>query len=161
MRTRATRVKIDVIGIGWGLIGMLQQAVLRGKYIDEQTGMEIDIRQCEIVGVNVGQRATDPTRFPRLRDQIWWEVGRQLSQDKGWNLTNLDEITVSQLIAPTWSSDSANRHKVESKPETMKRTNRPSPNRADALLLAFTEPPAEESEEVVVVYDPVSIGPSL
>jgi hypothetical protein len=161
METRATRVKIDIIGIGWGLIGMLRQAIARGPYTDETTGKTINISFTTVVGVNVGQASTDPTRFPRLRDQLWWEVGRELSITKGWNLTYVDDVVVNQLISPTWRPDLANRNKVESKQETMKRTNKPSPNEADALLLAFCEPPTEEEEALVVYHDPVEIGPQV
>lgn len=159
METHATRCKIDYIGIGWGLVGMLRQTALRGCHYNEVTECEIDISFCTFVPVNVGQGSTDPTRFPRLRDQLWWEIGRNLSIDRGWDLTELDEITVNQLISPTWHRDLADRHKVESKKETMKRTQRPSPNRADALLLAFCEPPTNDIEEVVIAYEPEYIGP--
>lgn len=159
METRATRCKIDVIGIGWGLVGMLRQTALRGHHYNEVTECEIDISYCEFVGVNVGQGSTDPTRFPKLRDQLWWEIGRQLSIDRAWDLTQLDEVTVNQLISPVWKPDLANRHKVESKQDTMTRTKRPSPNRADALLLAFCEPPTEDIEQIVIAYEPEIIGP--
>lgn len=163
MKHHASRIKIDTIGIGWGLIGLLEQAVMRSRagtngqlgYEDEATGEWINIAWLEIVPVNVGIRATDPEKFPRLRDQMWWEIGRLLSQDRGWNLYGLDDVTIGQLTAPTWHVDTANRHKVESKQDTMKRTNRPSPNRADALLLAFCEPPHEDTEEIVVYHEPV------
>lgn len=159
MECGATRVKIDSIGIGWGLIGMLNMAAMRGRHIDEICEQEIDISRCQIVGVNVGSRATDPERFPRLRDQLWWEVGRGLSQDHGWDLTYVDDVVIGQLIRPTWKPDLAGRHKVETKPETMKRTNTKSPNEADALLLAFCEPPNEDMEALVTYHDPVQIGP--
>lgn len=159
MQTGATRVKIDIIGIGWGLLGMLRMSAMQGRHYDEVLEQEIDISFCTFVGVNVGQSATDPTRFPRLRDQLWWEVGRELSRTKGWDLTLVDDVTVGQLIRPTWRPDLANRHKVESKQETMKRTNTKSPNEADALLLAFCEPPAEDTESLIVYHEPVQVGP--
>lgn len=158
METRATRMKIDIIGIGWALLGMLQMAALRGEHFDETLEEDIDISYCEFVGVNVGQSATDPTRFPRLRDQLWWEVGRELSRTKGWNLSYVDDTTISQLTDPLWKRDLANRHKVESKADTMKRTHRDSPNRADAILLAFCEPPAFDEEYRTVYHEPVTIG---
>jgi hypothetical protein len=159
--TGATRCKIDVIGIGWGLLGMLRSTALRGRHHNEIVDCEIDISHCEFVGVNVGMGATDPTRFPRLRDQLWWEVGRELSITRGWDLTYVDELTISQLISPTWKADLANRIKVESKRETMKRTSKPSPNRADALLLAYCNPPTEDIEEVVIIHEPEIIGVDL
>lgn len=173
MKHKATRIKVDNIGVGHGIVGLLEIAVHRSQigteidgkrhlgYYDETIEDWVDISYLTIAPVNVGVRATDPEKFPRLRDQMWWEIGRLLSQDKGWNLCELDETTVGQLIAPTWERDTSNRHKVESKQETMKRTGRPSPNRADALLLAFCEPPHDDEEYIVVDYQPVTIGPDI
>lgn len=161
MKHRARRIKIDIIGIGWGLAGMLRMCALRGLHHDELLGMDVDISYCEVIGVNVGQAATDSERFPRLRSQMWWEIGRELSRDGGWNLFALDEVTVGQLTRPTYKTDIANRIVVESKQDTMKRTSRPSPNRADALLLTFCEPPVEDEEHMVIVHDPVTIGPQI
>lgn len=122
--TGATSVKVDVIGIGWGIVGWLKEKRAEGVF------------EAEIVGVNVGEASTDPTRFPRLRDQIWWEIGRELSETGGWDLSDLDDDTVAQLIAPKYSLDASGRVKVERKDETRKRLGR-SPDDADALLLAY------------------------
>jgi hypothetical protein len=162
MKHRLTRLKVDTIGIGWGLIGMLQMCSLRGKHEDEHLGMEVDISYCEIVPINVGVAANEPERFARYRSQMWWDIGRQLSADKAWNLAKIDEVTVDQLTRPTYKTDAANRIVVESKRDMMKRTKRDeSPNRADALLHAFAEPPAEEEVEILTYYDPVMINPAL
>jgi hypothetical protein len=125
--TGATRVKVDVVGIGWGIAGRLDE--LRREHV----------HSAEIVGVNVGEGARDPTRFAHLRDEIWWEVGRELSRTRGWDLRAIDEVAVGQLIAPRWEPDSAGRIRVEPKDETRKRLGR-SPDDADALLLAFYDP---------------------
>lgn len=161
IRHNVSRVKIDIIGLGWGLLGMLDSARMRGKHYNEILDEEIDVSHVEFIGVNVGQRATDPERFPRLRDQLWWEVGRELSRTKGWDLTGLDDKTIGQLTDPTWKPDLAGRHKVESKQDTIKRTGRSSPNEADALLLAYCVPPMPETEELAVYYDPVEVGPNI
>jgi hypothetical protein len=84
----------------------------------------------------VGEKSSNPARFPKLRDQIWWEVGRQLSQDKAWDLRDAGERTIAQLTSPQFTRDSAGRIKIESKDDTRKRIRR-SPDDADALLLAF------------------------
>lgn len=125
--TGATRVKVDVIGVGWGIVGRLKELKAQGQH------------RAEIIGVNVGEGSRDPTKFPKLRDQIWWEVGRGLSQSHGWDLTGVDEKTVAQLIAPQYHRDSSNRIQVEPKAETKKRLKR-SPDDADALLLAYYSP---------------------
>ena len=93
-----------------------------------------------VVGVNVAEASTEPGRFKNLRSQIWWEVGRKLSEDLAWDLSGVGdadrERLVSQLTAPKYSVDAAGRTVVEPKAETRKRIGR-SPDNADALLLAF------------------------
>lgn len=123
-----SKVKVDMIGIGWGVVGRLQELRNQGRH------------EATVLGVNVGEASSDPTRFPRLRDQLWWEVGRELSRSGGWDLRNVDESTIGQLIAPTYTRDSSGRIKIEPKQETRKRLRR-SPDDADALLLAYYCPP--------------------
>lgn len=130
-----TSVKIDVIGIGWGVCGRLIELKREGRI------------KCEIVPVNVGAASTQKLKFVKLRDQIWWEVGRGLSSSKAWDLSGLDDKTVAQLIAPKWSPDSAGRIHVEPKDETRKRLGR-SPDDADALLLCFYVPPPRRGKLV-------------
>ncbi len=120
----ATRVKVDVIGWGWGVVGHLRSLRDEGKH------------GAAIVPVNVGEKSTKLARFPKLRDQIWWEVGRDLSMSGGWDLSEADDATVAQLLAPKYGLDASGRIKVEPKDETRKRLGR-SPDDADALLLAY------------------------
>ena len=139
--TAATSVKVDAIGIGWGIVGMLREALADSKVV--------------IHAVNVGQVALDPTRFPLLRDQLWWDIGRELSRDGGWDLTGLDDGTLAQLIAPRYKQLA--RVKIEKKEETKKRLGR-SPDDADALLLAYYDPPPEPVEGTLVYDEPVGIS---
>jgi hypothetical protein len=135
--TQATKVKVDVVGIGWGVEGRLQELRKQG------------VHRAEIVPLNVGQAPSDPSRFVKLRDELWWEVGRELSRTQGWDLRAVDDVTIGQLIAPRYGLDSSGRIKVEPKDETKVRLGR-SPDDADALLLAFYEP-------VVPITDPARV----
>jgi hypothetical protein len=128
-RTGATRVKVDTIGIGWGVVGWLKDRVREGV-------LSPDV---DIVPVNVGERAWDSARFPRLRDEIWW-MGRELTETAGWDLRKIDDDTLGQLIAPKYKPDPSGRTKVEPKDETRERLGR-SPDDADSMLLAFYDPP--------------------
>ena len=120
-------VKIDSIGIGWGIMGGLRRSFPR----------------LAVHGVNVGSAASDPARFTNLRAEIWWEVGRELSRDGGWDLTAVtDDSTLSELASPRWFENSSGRIQIESKAEIRKRLGRSTDN-ADALLLAFYTPAAE------------------
>jgi hypothetical protein len=129
--TGAATVKVDSIGIGWGIVGSLREKRKRG------------LHAAEIVGVNVSEASTQPEKFARMRSQIWWQVGRQLSEDGGWDLSQIDSTDrdrlVSQLTAPKYSLDASGRIVVEKKDETKKRIGR-SPDNADALLLAYFTP---------------------
>ncbi len=122
--TGAASIKVDVIGIGWGVAGRLEELRHEG------------VHRARVVKVNVGAASTRPARFPKLRDPIWWEVGRELSEDGGWDLSCCDDIAVAQLVAPKYALDSSGRVKVEPKADTRARIGR-SPDDADALLLAF------------------------
>lgn len=134
--TGATAIKIDEIGIGWGVKGRLEELHREGRH------------QATVYGVNVGQASTAPDKFPKLRDQLWWEVGRELSRTHGWDLAGVDETTVAQLIAPTYTRDSSGRIQVERKLDTRKRLKR-SPDDADSLLLAYYVPTPPRSNRLV------------
>lgn len=125
--TQATAVKVDVIGWGWGVAGRLEE-LKRER-----------VHGAKIVRVNVGEGASDREKYVNLRAQIWWEVGREQSQQRGWDLTDLGDDVVAQLIEPKWKLDSRGRIQIEPKDETKARIGR-SPDQADALLLAYYSP---------------------
>jgi hypothetical protein len=122
----ATAVKVDSIGIGFGVIGELRNLSSQGKH------------KARIVGVNVGEKPTQPDKFKNLRAEIWWELARGLSERQGWDLSQMEnaDTTVAQLLEPLWEVDAQGRIFVEPKDEIRKRLGR-SPDNADALLLAF------------------------
>lgn len=125
--TKASKVKIDATGVGWAVAGLI-----RAKC------RERGIKAPAIVKVMVGEASTKPKRFARLRDQIWWEVGRELNEDGGWDLSEVDEQTVAQLTAVRYSTNTARRIVIEKKAETKERIGR-SPDDADAILLAAAD----------------------
>jgi hypothetical protein len=88
---------------------------------------------------------------------MWWN-GRQLLQPDvdGFQLVRLDVDgrVVSQLGAPEFLSDSSGRVQIISKAE-MRRKGLPSPDRAEAVLLALFEP---RVVAVAPVVAPVVLG---
>lgn len=124
--TGATCVKIDSIGIGFGVIGELRNmadGALHGAVID---------------AVNVAEKSSEPDKFLNLRAELWWEIGRGLCERRGWDLSTMAnaDAAVAQLLEPRWDIDAQGRIRVEKKEEVIKRLGR-SPDNADALLLAF------------------------
>ncbi|MDT0377240.1 hypothetical protein RM572_00420 [Streptomyces sp. DSM 42041] len=122
----ATAVKVDSIGVGFGVIGELRNMANRG------------LHHAAIRAVNVGSAASRPDKFLNLRAEIWWEIGRGHSEARTWDLSGMDnaDTTVAQLLEPRWDADPKGRIRVEPKDEIKKRLGR-SPDNADALLLAF------------------------
>lgn len=122
----ATTVKVDSIGVGFGVIGELRNLAGQGKHT------------AHIIGVNVGEKSSQPDKYKNLRAEIWWEIARSLSERGGWDLSAMEnaDTTVAQLLEPLWLADAQGRIQVEPKDEIRKRLGR-SPDNADALLLAF------------------------
>ena len=92
-----------------------------------------------VYGVQFGRRAPHPTRFANLRSEIFWEL-RRLMNDHLIALPQ-DEILAAQLLSLRYDVTSSGQVKLESKRETRKK-GVPSPDRADALALAFMRPPS-------------------
>ncbi len=124
--TGATAVKIDSIGIGFGVIGELRNMTGRG------------LHRAHIDAVNVAEKPQEPGKYLNLRAELWWEIGRGLSERRGWDLSGMAnaDAAVAQLLEPRWDIDAQGRIRVEPKAEVIKRLGR-SPDNADALLLAF------------------------
>lgn len=143
--TDRVRVKIDSIGVGWGIVSTLSAWGKEKKH------------NADIVPVNVAERASDTVRFTSQRGELWW-TGRQMLQPDNVGIQrvrlDIDARTQAQLSAPTYSTDSGGRIAIEGKKQ-MKARNVGSPDRAEALLLAFYEPPRRR---VVEMVSPIAIA---
>jgi hypothetical protein len=125
------RVKIDVIGVGWGLYGRLKELSAAHNPTGECEHL------AEVVPVDFRRRSSNPRRFINLRAEVWWNVGRERSRLGTWNLATLDDAAIGELTTPRYViMDSRGQIKIEAKDEVIKRLKR-SPDVADALLLAF------------------------
>ena len=125
------RVKIDAIGVGWGVAGLL-----------EEWGKE-DRHGAEIIAVNVAMAAHDRDQFANQRAEMWWAMRETLQPNEEGQqglALDIDHRTAQQLTAPSYRSNSTGRILIESKQEMAKR-GVGSPDRAEAVLLALFEPP--------------------
>lgn len=121
------RIKIDDDGTGNAVTAFL----LRERY--------------NAVAIGAGTKATDPTKYPRKRDELWFasadkaKAGLVYLGGEGIDRETRQRLR-QQLMAPAWKLDGAGRRCVEPKDETKEKIGR-SPDDADALLLAFYDAP--------------------
>lgn len=145
-----TKVKIDPIGIGWGITGRLKELSSRHSPNDPLT-----THNAEVIGVNFSEASNEPDRFLNKRAEVWWNVGRELSRLKLWDLEHVDEDVMAELTVPKYEIvDSRGKIKIESKDDIRKadRLGR-SPDEGDALLLAFYEVQWEATQSPMDLAD--------
>lgn len=131
-----TKVKVDSIGIGWALCGRLAEL----SSVSNPAGRD-HTHAAEVVPINFGAGPDEgkEDKFLNLRAQVFWEVGRENSRLKLWDLRNVDDDTIAELTTPQYVIlDSKGKIKIQPKDEIRKILGE-SPDRADALLLAFFE----------------------
>jgi len=128
------RVKVDAIGVGWGVTSLLEDWGREGKH------------KSEIVAVNVAQSAYDKEKFANQRAEMWWTMRERLQVNQ-YGVQDLaldvDHKVVQQLSAPSYRTNSSGKIQIESK-DDMKKRGVSSPDRAEALLLALFEPPSQQ-----------------
>ena len=130
------RVKIDSIGIGWGIYGRIRELSSKHNSSDATS------HDAEVIPINFGSKPTAgrERKFLNKRAEVWWTVGRENSRNELWDLSNVDDEVIAELTTPRYQLlDSYGKIKIEPKDEIRKRLDGASPDKADALLLAFVE----------------------
>ena len=110
---------IDEVGIGAGVVDTLRHD-----------------RRFNVRGLNGGNRADDPERYLNQRAQIFDGL-RQRFEDGDITIPNDPEL-ISQLASLTYRYNARGQLQLESK-EQIRSTGRQSPDKADAIALAFAE----------------------
>jgi hypothetical protein len=134
--TSRIHVKVDVIGLGWGVVGTLVAWGTEGLHSAKVIG--VDVRE------NTHREPDAETLRPaRKRDELWL-AGRSLLNptgpgEPGMLRLRVDRRTQAQLSSPMMGTNSGGMTVIESK-SSMKSRGLPSPDRAEALLLAPYEP---------------------
>ncbi len=90
-------------------------------------------------GVQFGGKAPQSGRFANMRAEIFWEL-RRLFND-GLIAIPRDEELIGQLLGLRYDVTSSGQVRMESK-SALRRRGLRSPDKADALALAFMEPPS-------------------
>jgi hypothetical protein len=97
-----------------------------------------------IYGVNVGEAARDSEKFANKRAELYWGLRERFRQGE-ISIPADDSILLDQLTQIRFGYTPRGQIKIESKDDLRKRRNADtrwqSPDRADALCLAFYTPP--------------------
>lgn len=91
-------------------------------------------RKLRVVPFSVQDAAHKPRRFKNRRSELWWSY-RELMEDGLVDLDPVDLDLAAQLQQPKWWLDAKGRIVVESK-DDMRDRGLPSPDRADAVIMA-------------------------
>lgn len=124
-KTGSTVAKIDVIGIGRGV-----------------TDRALELKK-NVIGINVSGSPSEEGEedFGNFRAESWWHV-RSLFENGSIDIDALDDDLAGELVELRYKRSSSGKILIESKDEA-KRRGIPSPNRADALMLALCKPTLE------------------
>ena len=114
--TRSSLAKIDSVGVGAGVYDRLKE------------------QKIKVAEMQSGSAAQDKERYANARAEWWWSLRSRF--ESGDIAIPDDEELVSQLADIRYKINSRGQIQIESK-EDMKRRGGSSPDRADALMLAF------------------------
>ena len=115
----AVKAQVDSAGVGGGVVDRLE---------------ELDVN---VQGINVGEGSSEPDAYVNLRAELFWSLRKRFENDD-IDIELLDDDLISELTSMRWNVDSKGRILIESKDQMAKR-GLPSPDKADALMLAFAE----------------------
>lgn len=142
------RVVVDDVGVGGGVTDRLRE-----------------LGEFPVSAFNAGEVAAERREYPNRRSEAWFTFADLLGEV---DLPE-DEQLAADLVSARYSIDSHGRRVVEAKSETKRRLGR-SPDRADAVLMAFSDaaapPPRAPSlgaagREAGIIEPAVRYGRSL
>ena len=136
--------RIDTMRTAGEAVTLVRDHDIPAVFVDEGglgAGVVDRLRELRapVYGVQFGGKARQSGRFANMRAELFWEL-RRLFND---NLIAIppDEELISQLLGLRYDVTSAGQVKMESK-SSLRRRGLRSPDKADALALAFMEPPS-------------------
>ncbi len=131
--TVPVRVKIDGVGIGWGVAGLLEAWRREGLHAAEIVAV--------LASEGTGRDDEAATLRPATkRDEMWLALRSLLSPNGSGALRlRIDRRAEAQMSAPKLETNSSGRTVIESK-KFLRRRGVSSPDRAEAVLLALYEP---------------------
>jgi len=113
-------LKVDVIGIGAGVADRLRE------------------QGYPVVEINVAKQAKDTEAFASLRHELWWNLRERFQH--GEVSGPIDDATMGQLSSVRYKYDSRHTRPVIESKDDARRRGVKSPDRAEAMMLAFAQP---------------------
>lgn len=144
---RVATVKVDSIGVGWGIYGHLRALSSRHsssplEIIDAQRATSETGHDAQVVPINVALEATPGNEhlYYNRRAEMWW-LGRELSRTHTWGFGALDidlqDQLIRELTLPLYKiRDAKGQVQIEAKKDIIERLG-VSPDVAESALLAF------------------------
>lgn len=118
----ATKIYVDVVGMGGGVVDRLR---------------EINPDGIEIQGVNFGAQAKDSERYMNVRAECYWTVRERMERGQ-LDIDAQDQDLEAELSGIRSTNTSGGKIVIESK-ESMRKRGIPSPNLADAVAIAYAD----------------------
>lgn len=142
----ATMRSADTMRVAGRVHAMTQAQQIATVFVDETGvggGVVDRLRELgvPVIGVQVGKRARIPDRYDDLRAEIFWEIRTRMEEDD--IAIPDDPELIGQLLGLQYETASSGRIRLKSK-EELRRRGLPSPDKADALALAFMRAPSLE-----------------
>jgi hypothetical protein len=137
---KAKHIKVDVIGLGAGVVDILKA--------ENAPVAAVNVATASNVLDDEGNKV-----YANLRAELWWALREELDPKNTDPLAlPPDEDLLGDLAAPTYTINRKGAIQIEEKEETKKRLGH-SPDRADAVMLTFA-PAYEHSEWFPPIDEP-------
>ncbi|GAG99308.1 unnamed protein product, partial [marine sediment metagenome] len=111
-------IRIDVCGVGIGVYERLMEQGL------------------DVMGIDVREATSDPTLYVNKRSELYWKLREHF--ESGMISIPNDKVLIRELASIKYELDSRGRILIWSK-QRMKKEGIKSPDRAEALMLAFAD----------------------
>ena len=136
--------RMDTMRLVYEVLGTVRESAAEAVFVDEGGvggGVVDRLRElgAPVYGVHFGGGAQRPTRFFNRRSEIFWELRRLF--DQRLIAIPRDEELAGQMLGLRYDVSSSGQVRLEGKRE-MRQRGMPSPDKADALALAFLVPPS-------------------
>ncbi|TMR09082.1 hypothetical protein ETD86_45045 [Nonomuraea turkmeniaca] len=137
------RVKVDGIGVGWGVASVLRSWRMEGLHHADVVAV--------VVSEATGREPDEATMRPINKRAEMWLSGRALVRPDEHGATQvrlrIDDMAAAQLSAPKLTTSAAGGYSVIEPKAVMKKRGVHSPDRAEAALLSVYEPLVVEEDD--------------